>query len=124
GHYMPEIRSIALVVAALLLGTPPWSAGQAGANERANGVMLKDRCLMTLDGEYPSKCDRVLVGQAVHVQPFHPQRPLKQVVGDAASLVFVRAHYSLSGLVFRDDVLSVKGVPRQENNAKQVRSSS
>jgi len=119
---MPQIRSIALVVAALFLGTPPWSAGQAGANERANGVMLKDRCLMTLDGEYPSKCKWVLVGQAVHVQPFHPQRPLNLVVGDAASLVLVRAHYNLSGLVFRDDVLSVKGVTRQENNAKKVQS--
>src|SRR5262245_58157013 len=86
------------------------------------GLWLRDLCLMTLEVENPSKWNWVFVGQAVHAQAFHPQRPLNLVVGDAASLVLVRTPYNLSGLVFRDDVLSVKGVTRQENNAKKVQS--
>src|SRR5262252_1312233 len=98
GHHMSQVRSVALVVAALFFGTPSWSADQAGANERPNAVVLRDLCLMTLDGEYPSECNWVRVGQAVHIQPFHPERPLNLVVGDAANLVLVCAEYNLSGL--------------------------
>src|SRR5262249_23761445 len=81
----------------------------------ANGVILKERCLMTIEGEYPSKCDWVFVGQAVHVQPFRAERPLRSLA------VLLRGN-KLRGLIPRDDVLSAKGVTRKENNAKKVKS--
>src|SRR5262249_32721304 len=71
----------------------------------ANGVILKERCLMTIEGEYPSKCDWVFVGQAVHVQPFRAERPL-------SSLAVLLRGNKLRGLIPRDDVLSAKGVTR------------
>jgi len=74
---------------------------------------------MTLQGEYPSECRPVFVGEAVHVQPFRAERPLSP--GDPANLVLVHAGI-LRGLVPRDDVLSVKGVTRKENNATKIKS--
>ncbi len=117
---MPQI--ISLTVAALFFSTALWSMDETSANKfRPNGVILKQQCLMTVDGEYPNKCNWVFVGEAVRVQSFQPKRPLNRLAGNAGDLVLVRTD-RLSGLVSRSDVLSVKGITRQENNATPVQS--
>jgi len=126
GIIATAFRMIPLAFAALLFGIPLlwllWSVDKASAETLPdNGVILREQCLMTLQGEHPSECSRVFVAQAVHVQPFRAERPLSPSAGDPANLVLVHAGI-LRGLIPRDDVLSVTGVTRKENNATKLKS--
>jgi len=94
---MRRIYSISVVIAALLCSTPLWSTDKpSGNNLHPNGVVLKQQCLMTVEGEYPSKCNWVFVGEPVHVQSFQPKLPLNPLAGKAAELVLVRTGNSLT----------------------------
>ncbi|SRR6266568_208880 len=119
---MRRIYSISIAVSALLFSIPLSSADEPNRDSfRINGVILKEQCLMTVNGEYPSNCNWVFIGQAVRVQSFRPKRPLNPLAGNPADLVLVRTG-ELSGLLSRSDVLLVKGVTRQENNASPIQS--
>lgn len=110
-----RVYSTSIAVAVLLLSTPCSSADEPHGPRFRYGVALKEQCLMTLERQYPAKCDLVSVGQVVNLESFLPKPP--------PDLVLVRTSpRDARGWLPRADVLPIKGVTRQENGATPIHS--